>query len=212
MPASESILAQLAQVANGYFHIAVAWHGLMATAALVLLTGFRPTRRTVAWVSCLPLWSVALLAWISRNPFNAVAVGVLAVVLTGLALRTPRSEIGGSPRWAAGLGVVLLDFAWVYPHFLDASRSSLAYLVGAPVGVLPCPTLALVVGIALVAGAPSGRLASMLLGSVAAFYALFGLFRLGVVIDAFLLAGAVGLLVLAARSTSPRSAFGTGVA
>lgn len=93
-------------------------------------------------------------------------------------------------------------FAWVYPHFL-VGRSPLAYLVGSPMGLIPCPTLALVMGLALVAGGPGGRSTSLLLALAGLFYAVFGVARLGVVLDVALLAGPVGLLALGARATRP---------
>jgi len=46
-----------------------------------------------------------------------------------------------------------LVFAWFYPHFLE-SRSPALYAVASPMGVIPCTTLAAVIGLTLLAFRP----------------------------------------------------------
>jgi hypothetical protein len=85
-------------------------------------------------------------------------------------------------------------FGSAYPHFLSG-RPLWTYLYAAPLALIPCPTLAFVCGLRLLGIAYAGRLWTMLLACAALFYALFGVLRLGVTLDLFLLAGCVGLFV-----------------
>lgn len=70
------------------------------------------------------------------------------------------------------------------------------YAYAAPLGLIPCPTLALVTGFALFAGGLVSRTWVVVLGAAGASYALFGALGLGVWIDLALLVGATALLVL----------------
>jgi hypothetical protein len=69
---------------------------------------------------------------------------------------------------------------------------------GAPTGLVPCPTLSLMIGFALIAGGLAARTWSLTLAAAGVFYGAFGAARLGVTIDLALIAGALGLVVLAA--------------
>ena len=72
----------------------------------------------------------------------------------------PARALGGALGWAmaedAGrgwrrvVGTAMVAFGWVYPHF-SSDPSLFAYFYGAPTGLLPCPTLSLVIGLSLLA-------------------------------------------------------------
>jgi hypothetical protein len=94
-------------------------------------------------------------------------------------------------------GLALFAFGWAYPHFLD-SVSFLPYLYRAPTGLIPCPTLAIVIGLALVLDGLGSRALCLALGVAGLFYGVTGVVRLGVVIDWTLLLGAAVLLARAA--------------
>jgi hypothetical protein len=107
------------------------------------------------------------------------------------------------PPWAFWAGVASLSYGWLYPHFLDVDP--IAYLVAAPVGLVPCPTLAVVIGVALLGGGLGSRAWSLVLAALGLFYGLFGVFRLGVLLDLGLLLAATVLLLaaLTRRSVVP---------
>ena len=90
------------------------------------------------------------------------------------------------------LGAGLVVFGWAYPHFLHAP--AWAFLYAAPFGLIPCPTLSVVSGCSLAFAGFRSRAWSVAVGSLCAFYGAFGAFRMGVVIDLVLLAGALALL------------------
>ena len=100
------------------------------------------------------------------------------------------------------VGILMIAFAWLYPHFLDP-RSPMIYVVGAPTGLIPCPTLSLLIGFTLLAGGFGSRAWNLLVAAAGLFYGVFGVARLGVRLDVALAAGGLCLLVL---SRSPRPA------
>jgi hypothetical protein len=88
---------------------------------------------------------------------------------------------------------------WVYP--IPGRRLVGNFLI-APTGLIPCPTLSMAIGLALLANGFSSRGYSAGLGLLGIFYSLFGTFRLGVGIDIVLLIGSAAMLALS-RSLHP---------
>ncbi len=194
MPSPEQILTSLTAVANQYWLLATAWHVYFAVLAVGLLMGARPSKRTAGILLALPLLSVSVLAWTVANPFNGLVLGLVGIVLIVLALRLPAEPVQVGPAWAVGAGVVMFAFGWVYPHFLD-TFPPMAYLYAAPTGLVPCPTLSIVIGLALMVEGLDARAWTSVLGLTGVFYGLFGALRLGVGIDFMLLAGAALMLL-----------------
>jgi hypothetical protein len=142
--------------------------------------------------------SVAVIAWIHRNPFNGISFTLLALVLGLLARRVAAVATTRPPRGALWLGIAMIAFGFAYPHFLT-TRSAFWYLYSAPLGLLPCPTLSFVIGVTLVAGGLGARAWSLVLAVAGLAYGLFGVARLGVWLDLGLILGAAGLLLVGLR-------------
>jgi hypothetical protein len=196
MPTASEILATLGTISNEMLLLAVIWHVLLGLTVVAVLAGWRPARRTGAVGLTLPLLSVSLMAWIYRNPFNGIVFLVFAVILATMGGRLLRLNVGAAPAWARIVGVLMFVFGWVYPHFLGPG-AGLKYLYGAPTGLIPCPTLSVVTGLALLARGFGSRAWSVVLAVLGLFYAAFGVFRLGVRLDFALGLGAAALLVQA---------------
>lgn len=196
MPDPLEILGGLATIANDQKTLALVWHLILAGVVIMILAGWRPARRFGATALAAPLLSVSIQAWIYGNPFNGVVFLIFAAALAALGMRLPTKTVEPAQTWARVIGLLLVAFGWVYPHFL-AGGAWWKYLYQAPAGLIPCPTLSVVIGLALVAKGFSARGWSVVLGVLGIFYGLFGAFRLGVTIDIVLLAGAVALLWLA---------------
>lgn len=197
MPTPEEILAGLTLVANDAQDLAVAWHLVVALGLGAWLAGMRPSRRIAGLLLALPLASTAGAALAYHNPFNAVLVGTIAVVLALVARGLGATRVEGGPRAYAIVGAALVAFAWVYPHFFRPTTPVFAYVYASPMGLVPCPSLALVAGLTLLAGGLGSRAWCVVLGVAASFYGLFGVLRLGVLIDVGLLVGALALLAVA---------------
>lgn len=203
MPTPTEILNGLTAIANDHVVIAILWHVAILAALVALALGWRPRLRLAASLLAAPLASVAALAFVHGNPFNGVLLGAgaLALVAFALAARTGDEPLAAGAPWTVAAAAALIAFAWTYPHFL-ARGGWLGFLYAAPVGLVPCPTLALVAGLALLADGLDRRIAAGL-AALAAFYGLFGVLRLGVQLDLGLLAGAVALAVVAVRPAHP---------
>jgi len=102
-------------------------------------------------------------------------------------------------------GIILFIFGWIYPHFLD-TPSFLPYLYSAPIGLIPCPTLSIVIGLALVLNGLGSRALSLVLGLSGMFYGITGVTQLGVAIDLVLAPGAIMILVRAFAGKRPERA------
>ncbi len=196
MPTRAEILAELGRAANESFALAVAWHALVAAALAALLLGWRPSRRLARELLVAPVASVSAVAFAFQNPFNGVVFAALAAVLLALGARRDDADVAAPSRGALAAGAAMVSFACVYPHFL--AGSPVLYLWGAPMGVVPCPTLALVVGLAL-AGGLGASAWSRVLAAAGFAYALFGVLRLGVGLDAPLLFGSMALAASPSR-------------
>jgi len=195
MPAPNEILQSLALISNGQQLLAIFWHALLAALIAALLLGWRPTQKLGAMALAVPLLSVSVLAGLYRNFFNGAIFLLAAVGLAVIGFRRPSDRAEQAPAWACAIGAAMVAFGWIYPHFLE-SASWAEYLYRAPTGLVPCPTLSLVIGFTLLAKGFSSRPWSIVLTIMGVFYSLFGAFRLGVVIDLGLLIGTVALLAL----------------
>jgi hypothetical protein len=199
MPTPAEILEGLARISRDAFPFAVAWHALVAALLAAVVAGWRPTKRLASLLLAAPIVSASAFAWATGNPFNGAVLAAVAAATIVTARHTSTEPLAPAPAWAVAAGTALVAFAWSYPHFLEGV-SRFAYLYGAPMGLIPCPSLALAIGFSLIAGSPAGRGQAAVLSAAGAAYALFGAFRLGVLLDLVLLAGAVAL----AASTSVR--------
>jgi hypothetical protein len=198
MPTADEILSGLTKISNQALVVAVAWHVVLMAAVLALALGWRPALRTARILLVLPLVSVAALGFAFGNPFNGTVFAAAAVALGLLALRASGAAAPRGGRLTSGIGIAMITFGWLYPHFLDAHP--LVYLYAAPVGLVPCPTLALAIGFALFGGTLGARAWSVVLAAFGLFYGLFGVVRLGVYLDLGLVFGAATLIVVAAPS------------
>ena len=111
-------------------------------------------KRTMKWAIAVLVLSPAWVAFRFGNPFNAAVLAFAAGVLFAVALRLGLAPVEGGAPWTQAAGLVLVLFAWVYPHFLDEPA---LYAVAAPLGVLPCPTLCAAGGLTLLANGFSSR-------------------------------------------------------
>ncbi|MBE7452106.1 MAG: hypothetical protein HS111_25455 [Kofleriaceae bacterium] len=204
MPSSAEILAGLAAIANQGLWIAFAWHLILGTALYALTRGWCPSRRLAGVLIAPLLVSVSAFAFAFGNPFNGAVFAGGAAALVALALVADERPVRHGPRWSWWGGLAMLAFGWVYPHFLSAHP--ITYLYAAPVGLVPCPTLSIAIGLALLSGGLGSRAWTLTLAGLGLFYGLFGVLRLGVLLDLGLVAGATILAVVAVhpgRATTP---------
>jgi len=182
MPDAHTLLESLHAIANTYVPLAVAWHGALAVYLFIALgLGKEPRWRLLGRLLALPVASVSILAWLSGNPFNGTVFGALTVFLLLWAqrLRKDAASPALSLRAARGLSPFMLAYAAAYPHFVNGGLSWLTLLT-APLGVLPCPTISLLVAAGLFSGGFGSRSWSRVVAATGLAYAVLGILVLGV--------------------------------
>ena len=196
MPGADQILEGATRIANEALPLAVAWHAMVAVGSIALVAGWRPSRRTAALLLTLPLASVSALAFAYGNPFNGTVFAAAVLLSIVLARRLGREPVEAARGWSAAAGIVMVSFGWIYPHFLRTD-SALAYLVAAPTGLVPCPSLSLVIGFALLGRGLGDRAWSGVLAAIGLLYGVVGVAKLHVLLDLPLVAGAAALAFVA---------------
>ena len=197
MPSTELILASLKRVANAWWLLAAIWHLCLAIITGLLIGGNRPSRKLAGVLMSLPVLSASVMAWAGGNPFNGTVFALLTILLVVFSVRLP-GRVRIAPLWVLIPGLALTAFGWVYPHFIETS-SSFGYLYKAPVGIVPCATLSILVGLTLVLNGLDSRAFALTLGISGLFYGVAGIGRFRVAIDAVLLLGAILLTIRAFR-------------
>jgi hypothetical protein len=202
MPSVESILAGLTSIANEWRSLAAFWHAYIAALLLAIAVRRDLSARLIGTLLVLPLLSVSALAWIGHNPFNAAVCAALSLVLLTIARGVPDEPLPIAPWPLALAGGALVAFGWTYPHFVDTTHWAL-YLVVAPLGLVPCPTLTAMIGLTLILRGLRSTAWNVTLAGAALLYAVIGVFWLGVTIDLVLLAGATTLVAATALRSEP---------
>ena len=197
MPTAESILSWATAVANDWRWLAALWHVALAASLIALVGGMRPSIRLAGYLLVLPAVSVSALAWVSRNPFNGLTFAFLALLLLGAATRLPVTRVTRARTPSQLAGAALVAFGWTYPHFLRTD-SWTTYAYASPFGLLPCPTLSVMLGATLIVGGLHSTGWSVPLVVMGILYGWIGVFGLQVSLDVWLLAGAIALGMMVA--------------
>jgi hypothetical protein len=199
---SDFILTAAARIATEWIPLAAAWHIAAAALALSLWWPGLDGRAIATLLSVMPVSVAAMAAW-SGNPFNLAVFAAMGLVMIALAGTSVSSRVTLAGGRDAAAGLIMCGFGWVYPHFLDGPAWQ--YLYGAPLGLLPCPTLAFLIGVSLLANSFDSKPWTILMSSVGLIYGAIGVFILRVTIDWFLIAGAA---ILLSRAATPLSVGG----
>ena len=189
MPDASTILEGLAHIANHYQWLAIAWHILLTSLFVVLVVGWRPSPKIIIALLCTPAISVSILAFVNGNPFNGILFLSLSLLMVIFGLLNKSRKIGLSSPFFLLSGVLVLLYGLIYPHFI-AHPDTFVYLYAAPSGLIPCPTLSCIIGFIMILNGLHSRPVVIAVLVTGLFYALFGIFRLGVWLD-------IGLLVAA---------------
>jgi len=194
MPKTDEILAGLEGIVNNYSLIAIVWHVVLYAIIVALLARWLPTNKFFVLMMCLPVISVAVMAFMTGNPFNGMLFSILAVLVIIFGMR-----VSGQPVQTSGLvfmviGILMIVFGLVYPHFISEG-SFVRYLYASPVGLIPCPTLSLLIGFLLLYNGFGSQSVTLTFVIFGLFYGIFGVLKLGVYLDIFLVFGSVSLLV-----------------
>ena len=172
MPSPEQILNGLALTANNFYIVSIIWHLLVLLFFIVLLSGRKLSNKQVMAFLTLPLLTTALFALMISNPFNGIVFSVITIILWFTIYNTPGELV--ALKWDAisFAGLAFILFGLFYPHFLEGN-GYLQYLYKAPTGLIPCPTLSLVIGFTLLFHGFNHRKWMWYLSCLGLFYGIF---------------------------------------
>jgi hypothetical protein len=193
MPSSEALLGSLTTIANEWRMLAIVWHMALGASVVALIAGWRPSNRVAAYLLLTPLASVSAVAWAWGNPFNGAVFAVLAALLVGIASRISSHPVQMARPLLFVPAAMLMVFGWTYPHFLERNPWT-AYLYAAPMGLLPCPTLATVIGATVMLDFLDSTRWTATVAIAGLVYGAIGVMELRVNLDYGLLTGAAVVL------------------
>lgn len=194
MPKTEEILSGLQGIVNNYSSVAIVWHVVLYALIVALLARWLPTNRIFVLLMCLPVISVAVMAIISGNPFNGMLFSLLAILVFIFGLKVSGQPVQTSSLAFMVIGLLMIVFGLVYPHFVSEG-SFFRYLYASPAGLIPCPTLSLLIGFLLLYNGFGSQAVTLTFVIFGLFYGIFGVLKLGVYLDMFLVFGSISLLV-----------------
>ena len=194
MPDKEAILSGLQKIVNDYSIIAIIWHILFYALVVALIAKWLPSNRFLALLFCLPVLSVAVMAFMTGNPFNGILFSLLTLLLFIFGLRATVQPLQVSQIIFMVIGILMIVFGLFYPHFTQGD-SFIKYLYASPAGLIPCPTLSIIIGFLLLYNGLGSQAITLLMVIYGLFYGLFGTLRLAVYPDIFLIFGSISLLV-----------------
>jgi hypothetical protein len=148
MPKTEDIINGLQRIVNDYSTFAIIWHAVFYFLLIALAAKWQPSNKLLVLFICLPLLSVAIFAWLSGNPFSGIFFSIITVLIIILGLIASNQPIQTSQVPFMVTGILMIVFGLIYPHFINAD-SFLKYLYASPVGLIPCPTLSILIGFLL---------------------------------------------------------------
>ena len=194
MPTTQEILGGLHSIVNKHYVLSIVWHILFYVLIAALIARWQPSNKLFALLICIPVLSVAVMAWLSGNPFNGAVFTVSVILLLIFGLKATDQSITYSqlPYLLAGIFMVL--FGLVYPHFINPD-SFLRYFYASPVGLIPCPTLSILIGFILIFNGLSSQSITLTLIVLGLFYGIFGVLKLAVYLDIFLVIGTGALII-----------------
>ncbi len=181
MPTATEILRQLQAISQEAWWVALAAHIAVIVLIDAVTSGWRPRGRTAGLVLSAPAATVSACAIAAGNWFNAASFAALAtIVATSGVMDARRIDVAGR-GWRPIVGGALIAFGFVYPHFVEGPWFRALY--AAPLGIVPCPTLAVIAGFVVLGFRPRSHVAAIAVAAWAAFYAIVGVARLGVSLD-----------------------------
>ena len=194
MPKTEEILNGLQRIVDTWSTYAIIWHAVFYLILGALILKWQPSNKLGALAICLPVISVAVFAWLTGNPFNGITFSLLAVLIIIFGFGTLNQPLQTSQLVFVVIGIMMIVFGLVYPHFVNPD-SFLKYIYASPVGLIPCPTLSILIGFLLLYNGFGSQSLTLTFTVFALFYGLFGVLKLAVYLDILLVFGAVSLLV-----------------
>lgn len=180
---TENIVHYLTTVTNQNLWLNALIHLVVLAAVLVLFFG--KNKNTKRWVVdgtiCLLFISIIAVSIAYGNPFHFITMGLLAIFALiefwqgKNDFTTPKINL----HTLIAFSSIIIGF-W-YPEFVKANP--IALLLFSPAGIVPCPTLLIVLGLLTLAYPKVNKTQYIITAIVGAFYGITGVFQLKVPLD-----------------------------
>lgn len=190
---SQEIISGLQAIVNEYSMYAVIWHVVFYVLIIALIANWKPSNELFVLFISLPALSVAIFALLSGNPFNGTLFSILAILILIFGVKASSQPVSISQMPFVVTGILMIVFGLIYPHFIEPN-SVIKYLYASPVGLIPCPTLSILIGFVLLFNGFGSQPITLTLITFGLFYGIFGVLKLAVYLDFFLVFGTVTLL------------------
>ena len=184
---SEQILAGLKITVETYSGLRVVHHILLPVVLLFFVFFKEKASRLVSLYILLAFLTVFLISLAPiRNVFYLIVFGFLTI-LAVFEFLNPKNDYSmkDTPKINVIIALVAGFLGFWYPHFVEGSFKA---LYASPYGIIPCPTLLVILSFFLVFYPNSNRFFHWVLILVGLFFGFFGFFILKVRIDLALLA------------------------
>ncbi len=190
---SQEIISGLQAIVNEYSMYSIIWHVVFYVLIIALIAKWKPSNELFILFISAPVLSVAVFAWLSGNPFNGTLFSILAILILFFGVQASSQKVNISQMPFVVTGILMIVFGLIYPHFTEAN-SVFKYLYASPVGLIPCPTLSILIGFVLLYNGFGSHPITLTLIIFGLFYGIFGVLKLAVYLDLFLVFGTVALL------------------
>ena len=184
---SEQILAGLQITVDTYSGLRVVHHLFLIVVFIFFIFFKEKVSRLVSLYILLAFLTIFLTSLAPiRNIFYLIVFGFLTI-LAILEFLNPKNDYSmkGAPTINIIIALVAGFLGFWYPHFVEGYFKA---LYASPYGVIPCPTLLVILSFFLVFYPYTNRFFHWVLAIVGLFFGFFGLFVLKVRIDLALLA------------------------
>lgn len=188
----ESVINYLAMVSNQNIYLNLVMHVItfLSIPSIFLLKNIRVQKAVFNGLVVILTLTVTVNALINGNPFHLVTFAILLIIaLIELVMGRNQVVISPSSNVTTFVAFIFLFIGVWYPEFVHTS--SLAMLFVSPMGIVPCPTLIVILSLFTLNSSGISKLqyiATIIMGAV---YAVIGVFIFKVYLDA-----ALGILVL----------------
>lgn len=188
----ESVLNYLAMVSNQNIYLNLVMHVItfLSIPSIFLLKNIRVQKAVFNGLVVILTLTVTVNALINGNPFHLVTFAILLIIaLIELVMGRNQVVISASSNVTTFVAFIFLFIGVWYPEFVHTS--SLAMLFVSPMGIVPCPTLIVILSLFTLNSSGISKLQYIATIIIGAAYAVIGVFILKVYLDA-----ALGILVL----------------
>lgn len=179
----EKILNYLIMVSNQNLWLNALIHLMVLTAMLVLIFGKNTKNKkwVVDGVICLLFISIVSVAIVYGNPFHLLTMGLLAIFAVIELWQGKNEFITPKINLHTLIAFVSIIIGFCYPEFVKANPIGL--LLVSPAGIVPCPTLLIVLGLLTLAYPKVNKIQYLMTVLIGTFYGVTGVFQLKVFLD-----------------------------